>query len=292
MTYDLLSTIASDLFTPYMLGLAFIGVVLGLLFGALPGVSSTMALAVMLPFTYGMETAPAMVLMLAVFFSSVYAGSVSAILLNIPGTPGAMITLLDGNAMAREGKAAEAMAYALIASIFGGIIGWVLLVLLAPTIAGYALQFGSPEYAAVVLFGLALVAYASSGDMLRGLAAGAIGLIIGVVGRDQVTDVPRFTFGTVDLQGGIDIIPPTSLKLVRARGPNGPRCAAKSQPRCEAQSSAHLLALFPRLAPLLQWRLPMHAKNAFLKHLKNLELAFRAVSLPQKPPITPVSAVR
>lgn len=207
MTQDLLATILSDLFTPYMVGLALLGVVLGLVFGALPGVSSTMALAVMLPFTYGMETSPAMVLMLAVFFSSVYAGSVSAILLNIPGTPGAMITLLDGHAMARKGEAAEAMAYALIASIFGGIIGWILLVVLAPTIAGYALKFGSPEYAAVVLFGLALVAYASSGDTLRGLAAGAIGLIVGLVGRDQITDVPRFTFGTADLQGGIDIIP-------------------------------------------------------------------------------------
>ena len=207
MIHNLLSTILHDMFTPYMLGLSLLGVVLGLVFGALPGVSSTMALAVMLPFTYGMETPPAMVLMLAVFFASVYAGSVSAILLNIPGTPGAMITLLDGHAMARNSKAASAMAYALIASIFGGIVGWCLLVVLAPTIASYALNFGSPEYAAVVFFGLALVAYASSGDTLRGLAAGMMGLIVGVVGRDQVTDVPRFTLGTADLQGGIDIIP-------------------------------------------------------------------------------------
>lgn len=207
MIHDLLSTILSDLTTPYSLFLALTGVVLGLVFGALPGVSSTMALAVMLPFTYGMETPAAMILMLAVFFSSVYAGSVSAILLNIPGTPGAMITLLDGHAMARKGQAAEAMAYALIASILGGIVGWILLVVLAPAIASYALKFGSPEYAAVVFFGLALVAYASSGDTLRGLAAGAMGLIVGLVGRDQVTDVPRFTFGTADLQGGIDIIP-------------------------------------------------------------------------------------
>ncbi|MBN9673754.1 tripartite tricarboxylate transporter permease [Roseibium aggregatum] len=207
MIHDLFTTILADLFNPYSLFLALTGVVLGLVFGALPGVSSTMALAVMLPFTYGMETPAAMTLMLAVFFSSVYAGSVSAILLNIPGTPGAMITLLDGHSMARKGKAAEAMAYALIASIFGGIIGWVILVLLAPVIANYALKFGSAEYAAVVFFGLALVAYASSGDTLRGLAAGAIGLIVGLVGRDKITDVPRFTFGTADLQGGIDIIP-------------------------------------------------------------------------------------
>ncbi|SNS17465.1 tripartite tricarboxylate transporter permease [Tropicimonas sediminicola] len=204
---DLLAAMLASLTDPVLLGLSFAGVVLGLVFGALPGVSSTMALAVVLPFTYGMETPAAMMLMLAVFFASVYAGSVSAILLNIPGTPGAMFTLLDGHAMARKGQAAQAMAYALIASILGGVVGWVLLVALAPVIAAYALNFGSPEYAAVVFFGLALVAYASSGDTLRGLAAGVIGLLVGVVGRDKVTDVPRFTFGTADLQGGIDIIP-------------------------------------------------------------------------------------
>ena len=204
---DLFSALVVATTDPTMLGLCLLGVVAGLVFGALPGVSSTMALAVMLPLTFGMTTPSAMMLMLGVFFSSVYAGSVSAILLNIPGTPGAMVTLLDGNAMARKGRAGEAMAYALIASLFGGIIGWVFLVAIAPIIAAYALKFGSPEYAAVVFFGLALVAYASSGDTLRGLAAGAIGLLLGVVGRDSVTGVPRFTFGTADLQGGFDIIP-------------------------------------------------------------------------------------
>lgn len=204
---EIFSGVTGVMTNPTLLGLSLLGVVLGLIFGALPGISSTMALAVMLPFTYGMETPAAMMLMLGVFFASVYAGSISAILLNIPGTPGAMITLLDGHAMARSGRAAEAMSYALIASLFGGVIGWVLMVILAPTIASYALHFGSPEYAAVVFFGLALVAYASSGDTLRGLAAGAIGLLVGVVGRDEISDVPRFTFGAADLQGGIDIIP-------------------------------------------------------------------------------------
>lgn len=204
---ELLAALATAFTDPAMLGLCLFGTVVGLIFGALPGISSTMSLAVMLPLTYGMSTENAMMLMIGVFFSSVYAGSVSAILLNIPGTPGAMVTLLDGNAMARKGQAGEAMAYALIASLFGGVIGWILLVTIAPVIATYALKFGSPEYAAVVFFGLALVAYASSGDTLRGLGAGAIGLLLGVVGRDAVTDVPRFTFGTADLQGGIDIIP-------------------------------------------------------------------------------------
>ena len=203
----LLDSFGLLLLDPWALFLCLSGVVVGLLFGALPGVSSTMSLAVMLPLTFGMSTGNAMMFMLGIFFSSVYAGSVSAILINIPGTPGAMVTVLDGHAMLRKGRAGEAMTYALVASLFGGILGWIILVTTAPVIASYALKFGSPEYAAVVFFGLALVSYASSGDTLRGLLAGALGLLLGVVGRDAVTDVPRFTFGTGELQGGLDIIP-------------------------------------------------------------------------------------
>lgn len=195
------------LLDPIAIGLCLAGVVAGLMFGAMPGVSSTMALAVMLPLTYAMTPEHAMMLMLAVFFSSVYAGSVSAILLNIPGTPGAMMTLLDGHPMAKQGRAGEAMTYALVASIFGGFFGWFFLALVAPVIAQYALKFGSPEYAAVVFFGLVLVAYAASGDTLRGLVAGLLGLMLGVVGRDSVTDVPRFTLSIPDLESGIHIIP-------------------------------------------------------------------------------------
>ena len=203
----MLDVLFALLFDPLAMGLCLAGVVAGLLFGAVPGVSSTMALAVMLPLTYGMTPEHAMMLMLGVFFSSVYAGSVSAILLNIPGTPGAMMTLLDGHPMAQQGRAGHAMSYALIASIVGGLFDWVFLTLTAPLIAQYALKFGSPEYAAVVFFGLALVAYASSGDTLRGVVAGILGLMLGVVGRDAVTDVPRFTFGIPNLESGIDIIP-------------------------------------------------------------------------------------
>jgi len=203
----MLDVFLATLTDPTALGLCLAGVIAGLLFGAVPGISSTMALAVMLPLTYGMTPEHAMMLMLGVFFSSVYAGSVSAILLNIPGTPGAMMTLLDGHPMARQGRAGHAMTYALIASIFGGVFGWIFLTLAAPFIASYALKFGSPEYAAVVFFGLVLVAYASSGDVLRGIVAGILGLMLGVVGRDAVTDVSRFTFDIPALESGIDIIP-------------------------------------------------------------------------------------
>jgi len=203
----LIDAFATLMLDPFAMGLGLFGVAIGLVFGALPGVSSTMAMAVILPLTYGMSIDHAMMLMLAVFFSSVYAGSVPAILINIPGTPGAMVTLLDGHAMARNGRSGEAMTYALVASLLGGIFGWLFLVSVAPVIAAYALRFGSPEFAAVVFFGLALVAYASGGDTLRGLVAGILGLLAGVIGRDAITDVPRFTFGVADLQGGIDIVP-------------------------------------------------------------------------------------
>jgi len=203
----LIDAFATLMLDPFAMGLGLFGVAIGLVFGALPGVSSTMAMAVILPLTYGMSIDHAMMLMLAVFFSSVYAGSVPAILINIPGTPGAMVTLLDGHAMARNGRSGEAMTYALVASLLGGIFGWLFLVSVAPVIAAYALRFGSPEFAAVVFFGLALVAYASGGDTLRGLVAGILGLLAGVIGRDAITDVPRFTFGVADLQGGLDIVP-------------------------------------------------------------------------------------
>lgn len=201
---DVLARVATD---PAALALGLVGVVVGLIFGALPGVSSTMALAVMLPVTYGMSAEYAMMLMIGVFFSSVFAGSVSAILINIPGTPGAMVTVLDGHAMTRKGRAGEAMTYALIASLFGGLFGFAFLITVAPLLSAYVLKLASPEYTAIIVLGLTLVVYASSGDPLRGFVAGLGGLLLGVVGRDAVTDVPRFTFGLSELQGGIDLIP-------------------------------------------------------------------------------------
>ncbi|MCY4461556.1 MAG: tripartite tricarboxylate transporter permease [Albidovulum sp.] len=243
----LLDSLGLLLMDPWALFLCLSGVVVGLIFGALPGVSSTMSLAVMLPLTFGMSTGNAMMFMLGIFFSSVYAGSVSAILLNIPGTPGAMVTVLDGNAMARKGRAGEAMTYALIASLFGGVLGWIILVTTAPVIAAYALKFASPEYAAVVFFGLALVAYASSGDTLRGLLAGALGLLLGVVGRDAITDVPRFTFGTAELQGGLDIIP----LAIGVFGIAEALTAVETIPKTAAALPARMGRLFPGRRALL-----------------------------------------
>ncbi len=196
--------IATD---PFAIGLCLIGVVIGTALGALPGISSTMSLAVLLPFSFGMSLEHAMVFLLAVFTASVYGGSVSAILINIPGTPGAIVTQMDGYPMGRKGRAGEALTYALLASTLGGLLGWCLLVVFAPLVARAALAFQSPEYAAITVFGLAMLAYASPGSTFLALIAGMIGLLLATVGLDTTTDVARFTFGTDGLQAGLGIIP-------------------------------------------------------------------------------------
>lgn len=192
-----------------MLFLAFSGVLIGIVLGALPGVSSTMALAILLPVSFGLEPHAAMLFLLAVFISSVYGGSISAILINIPGTPGAIVTQFDGYPMAQKGQAGHALAYSLIASTIGGLIGLTLLVMLAPIVAGAAMSFRSPEFAMAAIFGLVLLSFASEGSTFRGILVGVIGLICGMVGFDRLTDISRFDFGTPALQGGIELVPVT-----------------------------------------------------------------------------------
>jgi putative tricarboxylic transport membrane protein len=209
LLHEFAISIFAILSDPNVLLLAIIGVAVGIILGALPGVSSTMALAILLPLSFSMEPASAILFLIAVFVSSVYGGSISAILINIPGTPGAIVTQLDGYPMTRSGRAGHALTYALIASTLGGLMGLLLLVLLAPLVASAAMSFRSPEFAMVAVFGLVLLAYASSGSTLRGILVGAIGLICGMVGFDKVTDAPRFVFETSFLQAGIDLVPLT-----------------------------------------------------------------------------------
>ena len=201
------TSLLATLVSPWGLALAVLGTLLGIVLGALPGVSSTMALAILLPLSFGMDPAFAILFLLCVFVASVYGGSISAILINIPGTPGAIVTQLDGHPLARAGRAREALVYALIASSVGGVIGLALLVVTAPMLASVAMRFKSPEFTTIAVFGLVLLAYASPGSTIRGLLVGAIGLLCGMVGFDALTDVSRFTFDTRGLQGGIELVP-------------------------------------------------------------------------------------
>lgn len=203
------SVLLSYLLEPQLLVLAVLGVVVGIVLGALPGVSSTMALAILLPVSFGLEAHAAMLFLIAVFIASVYGGSISAILINIPGTPGAIVTQFDGYPMAQQGKAGQALSYALIASTVGGLIGLALLVMLAPIVAAAAMSFRSPEFAMAAVFGLVLLSFASSGSTFRGILVGVIGLVCGMVGFDGITDVSRFDFGSPALQAGIELVPLT-----------------------------------------------------------------------------------
>ncbi|WP_108663518.1 tripartite tricarboxylate transporter permease [Acuticoccus kandeliae] len=209
MYSDFLAHLIGVIASPQLVGLSAAGAVLGIVLGCLPGISSTMSLAILLPVTYAMAPEAAIVFLIGVFSASVYGGSISAILLNIPGTPGAIVTQLDGYPMARSGKAGEALTIALFASTLGGIIGLLLLMLIAPLIVAGAMQFRSPEFAAATIFGLTMLAYASPGSTFKGLMSGLVGLVCGMVGFDAVTDVPRFTFGSTMLEGGIDLVPMT-----------------------------------------------------------------------------------
>ncbi|MEQ8295691.1 MAG: tripartite tricarboxylate transporter permease [Nitratireductor sp.] len=202
------STLALEVLTsPWLLGLGVCATLLGIILGALPGISSTMTLAVLLPFSFSMSPHVAMIFLIGAFYGSVYGGSISAILLNIPGTPGSMVTQLDGYPMARRGEAGQALTYALMASTIGGLFGIVGLMLFAPILAEAAFAFQSPEYAVIMVFGLSMLAYASPGSTYLGVMSGILGLALGMVGLDVVTNLSRFDFGIHRLQGGINIIP-------------------------------------------------------------------------------------
>lgn len=188
-----------------LLLLAF-AVALGIILGALPGISSTMAIAVLLPVTFGMEVNHAMLFLIGVFISSVYGGSISAILLNIPGTPASMVTQLDGYPMAKQGLGGKALKLALYASTVGGLFGIILLVIVAPLMASVAASMRSPEFAAIAVLGLVMLAYASGKSPLGGILVGLVGIMIGMVGFDTFTGVARFDYGSVALEAGVDVV--------------------------------------------------------------------------------------
>ena len=192
---------------PFAITLLVFGVLLGIVLGALPGISSTMSLAVLLPVSFSMSPEHGMIFLMGVFSASVYGGSISAILISIPGTPGAIVTQMDGYPMAKNGRAGEALTYAVLASGFGGVLGWVLLILLGPLLAAAALHFRSPDYAAVTLFGLCMLAYATPGSTYKALVAGVFGLILATVGLDSLTFICRLDFGNAYLQGGSSMVP-------------------------------------------------------------------------------------
>jgi putative tricarboxylic transport membrane protein len=186
--------------------LVLIGTVIGLVIGTIPGLTATMALALLVPFTFAMDALNGLVMLGAVYTSAMYGGAFTAILINTPGTPGAIATMLDGHPMAAKGEAGRAIVGATVASVVGGIAGFVALLFLAPLLSQFALKFGPPEYFWVAVLGLALIAGLSTGSVFKGLLGGAIGMLLGTIGISPVGGEARFLFGTPELQGGVELI--------------------------------------------------------------------------------------
>jgi putative tricarboxylic transport membrane protein len=183
------------------------GVIVGVIIGAIPGMSTVMGVAVVLPFTFTLPPVPAILLLLGVYKGGLYGGSISAILMNTPGTPSASCTMIDGYPLARAGKARQALEMALYASCFGDLISNLALIAFAAWLAQFALNFGAPELFTLVMFSLTIVASVAGSQIVKGLISAGIGLGLATVGTDLIFGTTRFVFGVTDLRGGISLVP-------------------------------------------------------------------------------------
>jgi putative tricarboxylic transport membrane protein len=192
---------------PSILVYAFVGCLIGTLVGMMPGLGPLAGISLLLPATFGLNPITAIVLLAGVYYGAMYGGSTTSILVNVPGEAASVMTCVDGYAMTQNGRAGPALAIAAIGSFVAGTLGVVGLMLLAPTLAEFALRFGPPEYTALLLMGLFILAYMSGGSMLKTLAMAAYGLMLGMIGIDVMSGYTRFSFGVVELGDGVGIVP-------------------------------------------------------------------------------------
>ena len=192
---------------PYLLALIFVTTIFGVIIGALPGLGATTGAALLLPFTLTMEPVAAITVLTTIYVSATFAGAITAILINTPGTPAAAATCFDGFPLAQRGEAGRALGIAVVASTIGGIFSVIVLSIAAPMMARVAYEFRPPEYFALTLFGLSMLASISSGGAVRNLIGGLFGVWLATIGADQVTSVERFMFGNYNLYEGLNFIP-------------------------------------------------------------------------------------
>lgn len=184
------------------------GTLFGIFVGVMPGLSSVMGLSIMLPFTLTLKGSGGILMMLGLFCGAIYGGSITAILINTPGTANSAATCLDGNPMAiKKGQPGRALGLSTMASTFGGLFSAVMLLWTAPLLSKFAMKFTPPEYFAMAVFGLSIVTSVSNKNLLKGLLSAVIGLLLATIGIDSIAGTTRFTFGTIYLTGGISFIP-------------------------------------------------------------------------------------
>lgn len=207
MSLDLLAGAADIALSPSVLLAVLFGVVLGVTVGAVPGISGDMAMALLLPFVFTMDTAPAIGMLMGVYKGSLFGGSVSAIMFGVPGTPGAAATVLDGFPAKRAGSPNTALHVGLYASVIGDFTGVLVLIFIATPLAALALLFGPREFFALYLTSIVVIAALDRGRVALGFASVGAGVWLSLVGRDPFSGAPRFAFGSTDLAGGLGLAP-------------------------------------------------------------------------------------
>lgn len=230
--------ILANLTDPLTLGLMALSAGFGIIMGAIPGLSGTLGIALLLPFTFGLAPATALLMLGSVYCGSEYGGSIPAILINTPGTAAALCTTFDGYPMAMNGHAQKALLTALISSIFGGVFGVCALLFLAGPLARVCMKFGAPEQFWLCIFALTIIASLSSGNVLKGAIGALIGLILSCVGMDPITGHPRFIFNTTELMAGINVVPaliglfavPQAFLLLKSNADGGAMAPYVSRP--------------------------------------------------------------
>src|SRR5574341_1260157 len=193
--------------TPTNLGACFIGAVVGTVVGVLPGIGPVGAMALLLPSTFAMHPATALIMLAGIYYGAMCGGSTTSILVNVPGEAASVVTLLDGYQMTRKGRAGAALTIAAVGSWVAGTLGVVGIMFAASWLADLALRFGPPEYFAITFGGIMLLSRLSGGSVVNAFVMVAIGLMLGTVGMDSISALRRFTFGSVQLSQGVDLVP-------------------------------------------------------------------------------------
>lgn len=199
--------IISSVLNPVVLLCTLGGVIMGISFGAMPGLTSTMGVCLLMPLTFSMGAAEGMLMLIGIFCGALYGGSITAILINTPGTPSAAATVLDGYPFTLRGEAGRALGISTLASFGGGIISGTVMILIAQKIAMVSLKFSAPESFALAFFGLSIIAGISGKSLVKGLMSGCLGILLSLIGIDNITAFTRYNFGSVYLMNGLSFIP-------------------------------------------------------------------------------------
>ncbi len=207
---DLLSNLAlafTVIFQPDNLLYCFTGVVIGTLIGVLPGLGPVATMSLLLPSTFHMSTVGAIIMLGGIYYGAQYGGSITSILLNIPGEASTIVTCLDGYQMARQGRAGTALGISAFGSFIAGTLATMLIMLIAPPLTKFALKFGPPEYFALMFLGLTILTFLAQGSMLKALMMACFGIFLGTIGTDLISGVERFTYGSYSLMDGLGLVP-------------------------------------------------------------------------------------